>query len=233
MEFGEGVSGSNGVCFDAGDTSDVSARGMGASAGGNDVDEVVCFVPEEGYDVSGEELFRRFLDGDVYAFEVIVALYEDELSRFIFTIVNDYHDTKHLTIESFGQLAVSSRRFAGKSSLKTYLFAIGKNLAYRHLKVRRKHKCVSFEEVADAFHAGHETPQGHIEREENKQLIHSAMSELKDEHNTVLTLLYMEDMSYREIAEAMKKSEEQVKHLAHRARAALKKKLEQRELHMV
>jgi DNA-directed RNA polymerase specialized sigma24 family protein len=42
----------------------------------------------------------------------------------------------------------------------------------------------------------------------------------------VLLLLYFEDMSYREAGKAMNKSEKQIKHLAFRAKKALKKKLE-------
>ena len=175
-------------------------------------------------------MFKRFLEGDRYAFEALVALYEDELSRFIYSIIKDYYETKNLTIESFGQLAVNGSRFAGKSSLKTYLFTIGKNLAFRHLKIRRKHKHVSFDDAAEVLNSWNETPYGHIEREENKKQLHLAMSELKEEHRKVLTLLYLEDLSYREISDMMNRSEKQIKHLAHRARAALKKKLEKMEI---
>jgi len=52
------------------------------------------------------------------------------------------------------------------------------------------------------------------------------MQILKDDHYTVLKLLYFKDMSYLQAGKAMNKSEKQIKHLAFRAKAALKRILE-------
>ena len=177
-------------------------------------------------DVSGEELFRRFLSGDNDAFEGIVSRYEDELSRFIYRTVCDYHEAKHLTIEAFGRLAVEGRKFTGQSSLKTYLFTIGKNLTLKHVKARKKHEHIPFDELADVLCDNAEAPHSYVERSENEKMLHQAMCELKEEYRAVLVLLYFEDMSYLQAGEAMGKSETQIKHLAHRAKAALRKKLE-------
>jgi len=177
-------------------------------------------------DVTGEELYRRFLAGDSNAFEDLVALYEDELSRFINGIVHDRHETKHLTIEAFAQLALGGKGYSGKAALKTYLFTIGKNLATRYVRTRGKEKHISFEEALGTFVDGSDSPYEFMEREENRRLVHEALQELKAEYHAVLALLYFEDMSYREAGQSMKKSENQVKHLAYRAKKALKKRLE-------
>ena len=182
------------------------------------------------HDLSGEELYQLFLGGDMDAFEAIVLLYEDELGRFIYKMVEDYHESKQLTIETFGQLAISGKKFEGKASLKTYLFTIGKNRAVRCLKLRRKHGSVSFDEIVEVLCSGSQTPDAYMEQEENKRLLHEAMSELKEDHRTVLTLLYFEDMTYRQIGKAMCKSEPQVRQLIYRAKAALKRKLEKKEV---
>lgn len=153
-------------------------------------------------------------------------MYEEELYNFINGIVRDYHESKHLMIETFARLAVNGGQFAGKSSIKTYLFAIGKNLALRYVKTQGREQHVSFEEVIEVLSDGNDTPYAFIERDENKRQLHEAMSNLKEEHRAVLILLYFEDMSYIEAGRAMNKSEKQIKHLAYRAKAALKKKLE-------
>ena len=176
--------------------------------------------------LTGEELFRQFLAGDSDAFEELVALYEEELFNFINRMVDDYHEAKHLTIESFAQLAVSGGKFSGKSSLKTYLFTIGKNLASRYLKMRGREKHISYEEIMGVVSDEGATLQNFIEQEETKQMLHEALKDLKDEHRAVILLLYFEDMSYMQAGRAMNKSEKQIKHLAYRAKAALKKKLE-------
>ena len=190
-------------------------------------DELPAAGDEHPASVSDEELFRRYLGGDESAFEDLVGLHEDKLFHFIYGIVQDHHESKHLMIDAFAQLAVGGSHFAGKSSVKTYLFAIGKNLAARHMKKRGREQHIPFDEVVEMLVADrHMMPQEHLEQEESMLLVHMAMRSLKDDHRAVLALLYFEDMSYKEAGEAMGKSEKQIKHLAYRAKAALRKRLE-------
>jgi RNA polymerase sigma-70 factor (ECF subfamily) len=172
---------------------------------------------------SGEELFKLYLGGDTYAFERLIELYEDELARFIHTKVANIDAVKYLTIEAFGQLAVYGKKYAGKSSLKTYLFTIGKNLTTKYLKTLKKNDHLPYDEVMGILCDDSETPQGYLEREEDKQALRLAMGKLKAHHRTVLELVYFEEMSYKQAGEVMGKSEVQVKQLVYRAKLSLKK----------
>ena len=175
---------------------------------------------------TGEGLFSRYLAGDNVAFEELVELYEDELSRFVYSICRDRNDTKQLVIETFGQLAVSGKKFSGESSLKTYLFTIGKNLAFKYMKMRGREKHISFEEVIEPLIDKNEDPYNYIVQDDIRRQLQDAMLELKEVHRVVLVLLYFEDMSYLEAGQAMNKTKKQIKSLTHRAKLALKKKLE-------
>ena len=177
-------------------------------------------------ELTGEELFSHYLAGDEYAFEDLVALYEGDLSRFINSKINDFYETKHLTIEAFGQLAVNGRKFAGQSTLKTYLFTIARNLVAKHLKARKKYEHISYDEIVYDISDDGQTPSDYMENEETKNTLHEVMKGLKDEYYQTLTLIYFEDMSYRQAGKVMGKSEKQVKDLAYRAKQSLKKKLE-------
>lgn len=181
---------------------------------------------DAGTGISGEELFKRFLLSDARAFEELVEKYEDELFRFLKGIVNDYHEARHLTIEAFSRLATGGKKFAGKSSLKTYLFTIGKNQALRYIKMRGREIHISYEDAIGKLACGGDTSSDRMEQEENSRMLHNAMKDLKDEHRTVLLLLYFQDMSYIQAGRVMNKSEKQIKHLAYRAKAALRKRLE-------
>ena len=178
--------------------------------------------------LSGEELFSRFLSGDERSFDELVALYEDELFHFINNIVHDHHEAKHLMIEAFARLAVGGKRFSGKSTLKTYLFTIGKNLALRYVKMRRREQHVPYLDVVETLVSDDEAPNAAVEREEDKRLLHEAMRGLNESHRAVLILLYFEDMSYIQAGRALGKSETQVRGLAHRAKIALKIALEEK-----
>ncbi|MCL2056111.1 MAG: RNA polymerase sigma factor [Oscillospiraceae bacterium] len=174
--------------------------------------------------VPGEVLYRRFLAGDRESFESLVEMYEDGLYAFIYGMVHDHHEARHLTIEAFAELALGSAKYAERSSLKTYLYGIAKNLSRRYLKKRGKEKHISFEEIVEGPEDGG-TSGGFVEQSDNKEWVNNAMQCLKGDYRTVLALLYYEDMSYRDAGKVMRKSEGQIKLLAQRARGALKKEL--------
>ena len=176
-----------------------------------------------------DELYRRYLTGDNEAFEDLVALLEDDLARYIFNIVHDYYETKHLTIEAFARLAVGGGKFAFRSTVKTYLFTIGRNLCCQHIKKRGKETHVPYEEVLETLADAGESPDVILEREENKRRLHAAMCEMKEDHRTVLDLIYFQDMSYLEAAKVMSKTVRQIEGLARRAKETLKTKLEKDE----
>ena len=180
---------------------------------------------EKGND-NGEELYRRFLAGDESAFEELVRLYEHDLALFMGGIVGDMHETKHLLIDAFAQLAVSGRRFEGRSSLKTYLFAIGKHIALRYVKMRRRETHLPYEYVLENVLGEDETPETFLQREDNKQRLQAAMSDLKPGYRMVLQLLYFEEMSYAEAGQVLGKTVKQISDLNYRAKSSLKKKLE-------
>lgn len=176
-------------------------------------------------DNTGEELYRMFLSGDESAFEALVALYRDNLTRFIYSYVNDARDAEDLMIDAFAELAVSTK-FNNRSSLKTYLFAIGRNLALRHLKKYRRSGVMSTEEMPEEPAETAFTPEMDFLREDERLRLHTAMHKLKLEYREILHLLYFENMSYAQAGHIMKKSFTQVNNLAHRSKAALKKILE-------
>ena len=60
-----------------------------------------------------------------------------------------------------------------------------------------------------------------FENERKKQL-YEAMEELKPEYQEALYLVYIEDMSYRDTAEVMGRSESQINNLVNRGKKSLK-----------
>lgn len=180
---------------------------------------------EKEHITSGEEFYQRYLSGDEDAFTDLVALYEHELFFFLNGIVRDSHEAKHIMIDAFANLAISGGGFMGRSSIKTYLFTIAKNLAIKYLKMRNKEQHITFEEIQEAIPDDKDSPDKIYERMENHRKLHDAMMELKEDYRVVLVLLYFEDMSYIEAGQVMNKNVKQIGDLAYRAKAALKKRL--------
>ena len=64
-------------------------------------------------------------------------------------------------------------------------------------------------------------------RSERSRQLYDALEKLKAEYREALYLVYFEDMSYRNAATVMKKSEEQITKLVYRGKQRLKAILEQ------
>ena len=63
--------------------------------------------------------------------------------------------------------------------------------------------------------------------DEEYKMLNIALNELKKEYREVLHLLYYEELSYKEIAKIMNKSEKQIDNYCYRGKISLKKKLEE------
>ena len=172
--------------------------------------------------VSGEELYRRVVEGDRDALAGLIELYRASLTLFINGFVNDARDAEELAIDVFVALIKNQSRFQGESSFKTYLFSIGRNLALRHLKKSRK--SFPMEEIGET--AGGRTPEVELLLEESKRQLYAIIQGLKADYREVVHLIYFEGMSYSESARILKKSERQIEGLLYRAKKTLKTRLE-------
>ncbi|MBP3937950.1 MAG: RNA polymerase sigma factor [Clostridia bacterium] len=177
---------------------------------------------------NGASSYRRFLDGDDNGFVEIIKDYKDGLMFYINGLVCDLHIAEELTEETFVRIVTKKPRFSGKSSFKTWLYAIGRNVALDFLRKRSKLKEISAEECLDL--AAEETDfEKEFLKEERKILLHRAMCSLKPEYRQVLQLVYFEDFSNKEVAMVMKKSVHNIEVLVSRARKALKQELEKED----
>ncbi|MDR0851238.1 MAG: RNA polymerase sigma factor [Clostridiales Family XIII bacterium] len=174
----------------------------------------------------GRSIYDRFLNGDELAFEELTALYSRDITLFINRYVNDFYIAEEIMIDVFAELASKKRVFSGRSSLKTWLFSIGKHLALNYYRKHRKmmEKQVSLGEIGET--EGELSPEYEFIREEHDRELHSALQKLSQNYRVVLHLLFFEHMSYTEAGIVMKKSQKQIDHLVYRAKAALKTELE-------
>lgn len=177
---------------------------------------------------AGIELYCRFLGGDESAFAELIMLYRDSLTGYIRCFVSDSREAEELMIDTFAELAANTK-YSGKSSLKAYLFSIGRHLALRHVKRYRAANFTPIHDMMGEPMIGESTLEDDFLRGEQKERLHSAMRTLKPDYCNVLYLIYFENMSYADAGEIMGKTEKQVANLLYRAKASLKKTLGREE----
>ncbi len=169
-------------------------------------------------------LYDQFLAGDHKALEQLIDIHKHGLTLFLYSYLNNMTEAEDMMIDVFAQLVVSSGQFKGKSSLKTYIFAIARNEALRYLKKHKHH--LNIDDMADGLAIETDLMDTHIRNKEQNLQLYTAMAKLPSRYREILVLLYFEDCSYKEAAQIMSKNEKQITNLAYRAKKALKDLLE-------
>ena len=170
---------------------------------------------------SGESSYRRYLDGDEAAFDEILTLYRDSLTFFINRYVHDLDAAEDLAIDTFMYLIVHRLRYNFRTPLKTYLFMIARSRALDYLKHRGKIAMVELSEVEGTLSDGI-TLEEMILLDERKQALNRALTQLPEDMQLAVHLVYFEDLTYDDAAKVMRKSRKQVANLLYRAKEKLR-----------
>lgn len=174
---------------------------------------------------SDETAYRRYLDGEQKAADLLVEKYGDPLTLYINGYLKDIHEAEDLMIEAFAQIFAKERPITGPGAFQAYLYKTARNLALRHRKKNRlcflRFEELDFEPRSDVL------ADTELSRSERSRQLYDALEKLKLEYREALYLVYFEDMSYRNAATVMNKSEGQVTKLVYRGKQHLKAILEQ------
>ena len=174
---------------------------------------------------NGASSYRRFLDGDDYGMEELVRDYKDGLILYLNSYLNDFSIAEDCVQDTFIKLAIKKPKFNGKSSFKTWLYTIGRNVAIDYLRNNLKNNEVSIDENAELIADENAVESAYIKKEQ-KIIVHKAMRKLPQEYQQVLWLVYFEELSNKETAKIMKKSVRSIESLLYRARKSLRSQLE-------
>lgn len=168
--------------------------------------------------------YRRFLDGDDDGIAEIVREYKDGLILYLYGYVNNYHVAEELTEDTFFRLITKKPKFSGKSTFKTWLYAIGRNAAKDHMRRGSKLVDTSVEDMENYLSEGQSLEESYI-GEERKLILHKALKKLHRDYRQALWLIYFEGFSNKEAAIILKKNDRQMKNLLYRAKQSLRAEL--------
>ena len=171
---------------------------------------------------SDELIYSRFLaEHNEEDFRVLLERHKENLMLFLYSFVHNMEDAEELMLDAYAEAAAGAN-YSGKSTFKTWLFSIGKNMALMRLRKQRFTAGDSVEKTEETT----APPELNILREERNRQLYEALRQLKEEYRQILILLYFEDMSHEEAGRIMGKSRKQIYNLAERGRAALREQLE-------
>ncbi|EWM54763.1 RNA polymerase sigma factor [Ruminococcus flavefaciens] len=175
---------------------------------------------------NGASSYRRFRDnGDVHGLDEIIIEYSDGLILYLTSVVGNIQTAEELAEDTFVLLGTKKPKFREKSSFKTWLYAIGRNIAIDHLRKYTKKSCVSIEDTPESISDEADVEEAYIKKEQ-QIIVHKAMRKLPPKYQQVLWLIYFEGFSSKEAAKIMKKSLRSVESILYRARKSLRSQLE-------
>jgi len=172
-------------------------------------------------------LVRAAQQGDRDAFSAIVRRYERAVYRVAYGLTRRAEDADDLAQEAFVRAYRSIGTFRVGEPLYPWLSRITVNLAYslfRHRKRRPEAPLEPLLEQGEQW-AAEDDPVAEVEGGERAALLRASFAELKPEHQSILVLRVVENMSYDEIAHALNVPQGTVMSRLSRARAELKAKL--------
>lgn len=191
-------------------------------------------------DIENEfDLLARFSDGDEAAFAAVLARWAKPLFNFVFRMIQERTEAEDIAQEVFLKLAAAAPGLTRQAKFSTYLYRVAFNLCID--RIRRKDvraaaaPSVSLDDIAEN-EAGQmlsrqvsdpaDLPADLMrEREETRQAVTAALTELPDSQRAAIILKIFEDRSYAEIAEILSVSVSSVESLLFRARQNLLKRL--------
>jgi RNA polymerase sigma-70 factor (ECF subfamily) len=168
--------------------------------------------------LSVEELVRRCRDGCEQSFAEVVRRYSPRLLAFLLQKTHNAHDAEDLVQETFIKAYENIHRYNSRWKFSTWLFTIAARLAAGHHR-RRKDLHGVGDVATDALN-----PADLAGRREARQNLWLLAASLSPNQYEALWLRYVQEMSIKEIAKVLSKSQVNVKVLLYRAKTNLIKK---------
>ncbi|MBR1823398.1 MAG: RNA polymerase sigma factor [Ruminococcus sp.] len=169
---------------------------------------------------NGAEYYRCFLNGEKEALNRLIHEYWDGLALYLGNITDSFAEAEEMAEETFVKLYTDKPNYSGKSSFKTWLYAVGRNTALYHMRKRRKMYEIS--ENGEYDISDREDIERNCIKGEDKRHLLRAMERLNPDYRQVLYLVYFEDFTNTEAARIMDKNERQIRNLLYRSKGALK-----------
>ena len=188
----------------------MSTRADAWPAGGILPDWTLTVVPstedESGRDQPLSELddgrlVEVCLAGRVEAFDIVVERHQRALYQLCFRFVRRHEDAADLTQEVFLRAYRGLRRFRGDASLSTWLYRIGVNVCLNELAGRRVQETPL--DDAPPLSAAAADPAVSLMRSETGARVRAAVARLPPKQRATLILRVYQDLSHREIAQAL------------------------------
>jgi len=163
--------------------------------------------------------------GDAAAVDELYRLHSEQVMRFIFRRVQEHlEDAEEITLDTFVSAINLAGGYDGRSSAFTWLCSIAKLRIIDFYRKRDRIKRIPEEvtEELDSLRAGTASFGQALEHVEARFVVDTMLHGLGEDEREAILLRYAEQLSVREIAALLKRSEKGVEGLLTRAKSKAK-----------
>jgi RNA polymerase sigma factor (sigma-70 family) len=168
--------------------------------------------------VSEEDLISAAKQGDRDALIELLRLIEKKVYRTAFYVLGNEQDALDVSQEALIRIYNKIHTYQEKAKFSTWVQRIVTNLCID--EVRRRKESVSIDQH-EVLLEDPRTVEGEVEQMDLGKDIRYAIDQLPEHHRTVITLRYVQEFSYAEIADALELPLNTVKSHLFRARQQL------------
>lgn len=166
-------------------------------------------------DLSDEQLFQRYTDGDEKGFQLLMQRYEPRIQGFLRKRLNDEERVEDLTQDTFLRIHRARESYDPSRKFSTWIHTIANNLLKNEFRNRSRRRETVFSELRPEtspsggasrpveFQADVADPEQETYRSELRQAIDSAIERMDEHHRIPFVMREVDDLSYEEIAEAI------------------------------
>lgn len=179
-----------------------------------------------------QEVIKRILAGEKELYEILVRRNNQKLYRIIRSYIKDDAEIEDIMQETYIKGFTKIYQFKMESTFSTWLIRIGINESLAHIRKKgklfrlndylQKPNCSKMLDFEDRKQLN---PYEKMTRKESSQLFEDAIDSLDSKYRIVFMMREVEEMSIKEIADALNITVSNVKVRLHRSKEMLKEKL--------
>lgn len=180
-----------------------------------------------------DELMGACGGGDTAALAELMRRHQAAAWRYAWRIFRDHHLAEDMTQELFVKLFRNAARYQPRGHFTTYFYRVLANLCFDLLRKRKRRRAVNAVHLDPIESEGTELepralqdePEAPLERLDAREAVRVALDGLPVRVRQALELREFEGLRYRDIAEVLDLSLNEVKVLLHRGRKLLAREL--------
>jgi len=153
-----------------------------------------------------EEIIILIQSGKIESFGTIISRYEDRIKRYAWKFLSDGEDINDVVQDVFIKAYTNIQSFDVKRKFSSWIFRIAHNELINTLKKRKKKSLPIFN--LDIFFPQHlpninNDLNQQIDRRNIEKMINETLDQVEGKYREPIILYYLEDLTYKEIADVM------------------------------